>query len=61
MCPPLLQCHPDKLEDGVSEVERSAAVHTFHRITKAYKLLSNPELREAFDVKSSGEYIWQPC
>ena len=60
-CFSLLQCHPDKLEDGMSEVERAAAVHAFHKITKAYKLLSNPELRRTFDVKCSGEYINQSC
>ena len=32
-------------------------MHTFHQITKAYELLSNPEQRNAFDVKSSGECI----
>ena len=56
----LFQYHPDKLGDRLSEPERAAAVHTFQRITKAYKLLSNPEQRTAFDVKASGVYIHNP-
>ncbi|KAJ6262484.1 Diphthamide biosynthesis protein 4 [Drechslerella dactyloides] len=55
----LLRCHPDKLPTGVSAVKTTAhhdgednptEIYTIDQINTAYKTLSNPSLRHAYDA-----------
>lgn len=50
-----LQYHPDKHSEDLSGAEKAKALEVFHRITKAYHLLTDPKLRQEFDTKSNGE------
>ena len=59
-----LKCHPDKLQatssdpESISHVNQSlsAAIETFHAITKAYTILGNPTERAKYDTSIGQKY-----
>lgn len=44
-----LKCHPDKISSSLSEEEKLEARQKFDQIGFAYKILSDPKLRERYD------------
>ena len=52
-----LQCHPDKLPSSLSDKERASAIEQFHKIKRAYEILSDDKERQTYDTTSNGELI----
>uniref|UniRef100_A0A7S4G6X2 J domain-containing protein n=2 Tax=Eutreptiella gymnastica TaxID=73025 RepID=A0A7S4G6X2_9EUGL len=48
--------HPDRFV-GATEEERQAAVARFQAVSEAYRVLSDPELRAEWEMRSS---VWTP-
>ena len=55
----MLQCHPDKLQSDLSEDEKASAIEQFHRIGRAYEILSDDQQRHSYDTKANGTDITQ--
>ena len=49
-----VQCHPDKLPPSLSDEEKTSAIEQFHRIKRAYEILSDNKERQAYDTTSNG-------
>lgn len=50
-----LQCHPDKLPPDTSQSERDTATKEFHRISQAYKVLSDDKEKTSYDASLDGK------
>ena len=55
--PRSLQYHPDKLPSSLSDKERASAVEQFHKIKRAYEILSDDKERQTYDTTSNGKLI----
>lgn len=53
----VLQCHPDKLPPDASKSERDAATKEFHRISQAYKTLSEDTQKANYDTMFDGKAL----
>lgn len=47
--------HPDKSDPNLSEEEKKSNLETFHKIQKAYEILSNEESRKNYDQNCEGK------
>jgi DnaJ-class molecular chaperone len=45
--------HPDKLPIGTPEKARKHIEEHFKQVSEAYSVISNPEMRQAYDLKCS--------
>jgi curved DNA-binding protein CbpA len=53
----VLRCHPDRVPATATEDERASAAARFQEVEEAYRTLSDPDLRRAYEAQLAAQRV----